>query len=121
MFITSKTKLGVAITLVCAVCPTAALTGEPTPTPLDSRDYTPPAVTVTGQQIELDERKNAPVATLIIGEREIERFGDATVGDVLRRLPGMGFSGPSGVVKGIRMRGLGTGYSDRHQGATDPG
>jgi len=70
-----------------------------------------PAVTVEAQREEHIARKQSAVATIIIGEQEIERFGDATVGDVLKRLPGMGFTGPAGVVKDARIRGLEKGYT----------
>ena len=36
---------------------------------------------------------------------------DATVGDVLRRLPGMSLTGPAGIAKDIRMRGMDKGYT----------
>lgn len=67
-----------------------------------------PAVVVTGEaeRAAQRERRLAPVARLVFDEAQVERFGDATVGDVLRRLPGMTFSGPAGVVKDIRLRGL---------------
>ena len=70
-----------------------------------------PAITVSGAREAQRARKDAPIQALVIGEEDVERFGDATVGDVLRRLPGMGFSGPAGVVKDIRMRGLDKGYT----------
>lgn len=57
------------------------------------------------------ERKNAPLQKIVIAEEEVERYGDATVGDVLRRLPGMSFTGPAGVAKDVRMRGLDKGYT----------
>jgi outer membrane receptor for ferrienterochelin and colicins len=71
------------------------------------------AVTVTaGAQREAQlERKNAALQKIVIGEEEVERYGDATVGDVLRRLPGMGFTGPAGVAKDLRMRGMDKGYT----------
>ncbi|PPE65276.1 TonB-dependent receptor plug domain-containing protein [Caldimonas caldifontis] len=67
-----------------------------------------PAIVVSGETVRAAqmERQRAPVATLVYDETQVERFGDATVGDVLRRLPGMTFTGPAGVVKDIRLRGL---------------
>lgn len=70
-----------------------------------------PTVTVEAQRTALRERQTDSVARLIVDEAEVERFGDATVGDVLRRLPGMSFTGPAGVVKDIRIRGLDKGYT----------
>lgn len=70
-----------------------------------------PVVVVDAQREEHIQRKQSAVATIIIGEQEIERFGDATVGDVLKRLPGVSFTGPAGVVKDARIRGLEKGYT----------
>jgi iron complex outermembrane receptor protein len=68
-------------------------------------------VTVVDQRQAQAERREAPIQKIVIAEDEVERFGDATVGDVLRRLPGMTFTGPAGVTKDIRMRGLDKGYT----------
>ncbi len=68
-------------------------------------------VVTTDQRDAQIERKNAPLQKLVIAEEEVERYGDATVGDVLRRLPGMSFTGPAGVAKDVRMRGLDKGYT----------
>lgn len=57
------------------------------------------------------ERKNAQLQKIVITEDEVEKYGDATVGDILRRLPGMTFTGPAGVSKDVRMRGLDKGYT----------
>jgi iron complex outermembrane receptor protein len=57
------------------------------------------------------ERRNSGIQKIVIAEEDVERYGDATVGDVLRRLPGMTFTGPAGVSKDIRMRGLEKGYT----------
>lgn len=74
-------------------------------------EATLPTQQVVGQRDAQRVRKDAPVARIVVSEEEVERFGDATVGDVLRRLPGMGFTGPAGVVKDIRMRGMEKGYT----------
>lgn len=84
---------------------------EPASASLTSKGQTLPVVTVIDQRSVQRERKDATVSTLIISEEEVERFGDATVGDVLKRLPGMSFTGPAGVVKDIRARGLEKGYT----------
>lgn len=47
----------------------------------------------------------------MIGREDIERFGDASVSEVLRRLPGVTAGGPPGRGGGPRMRGLGGGYT----------
>lgn len=70
-----------------------------------------PEVHTSDQHDARAERKNAPLQKIVIAEEEVERYGDATVGDVLRRLPGMSFTGPAGVAKDVRMRGLDKGYT----------
>lgn len=68
-------------------------------------------VVVIAESEELAVRKNSELKKTVIGEQEVERYGDATVGDVLRRLPGMSFTGPAGVSKDVRVRGLDKGYT----------
>lgn len=70
-----------------------------------------PDVLVTGRREAQAERKNANLQKIVVSEEDVERYGDATVGDVLRRLPGMSFTGPAGVAKDIRMRGLDKGFT----------
>jgi len=70
-----------------------------------------PDVVAAGQHEVQAERKSAQLQKIVVSEEEVERFGDATVGDVLRRLPGMTFTGPPGVAKDVRMRGLDKGYT----------
>ncbi len=70
-----------------------------------------PEVFTTGQRDAETTRKNSETQTLVIDEKQIEAYDDATVGDVLRRLPGMTYSGPAGVASTIRMRGMGAGYT----------
>jgi iron complex outermembrane receptor protein len=104
--------LAIAAYAANAAFPATAVAQEDPGTPAASaRPAALAEVTVYGQHDAQRLRKDAPVAKLVIGEQEVERYGDATVGDVLRRLPGMGFSGPAGVVKDIRFRGLDKGYT----------
>src|SRR5204862_508651 len=48
---------------------------------------------------------------IIVGREEIDRFGDSTLGDVLKRLPGVTIQGRPGRGGAIRLRGLGNGYT----------
>lgn len=64
-----------------------------------------------GRANETEQRRQSTAAKIIIGREEIERFGDSTVGDVLKRLPGVTVQGAPGRGGGIRMRGLGGGYT----------
>ena len=57
-------------------------------------------------QTDTDLRRRAPVAKQVYGREEIDKFGDSSVADVLKRLPGVNLQ--SGAP---RMRGLGSGYT----------
>jgi len=56
-------------------------------------------------------RRGATAAKIIIGREEIERYGDSTMGEVLKRLPGVTTGGRPGRGGEIRMRGMGGGYT----------
>ena len=69
-------------------------------------------VEVTGGRADdTQQRRQSTAAKIIVGRDEIERFGDSTVGDLLKRLPGVTVQGPPGRGGAIRMRGLGNGYT----------
>ncbi|MEW6704036.1 MAG: TonB-dependent receptor [Pseudomonadota bacterium] len=64
-----------------------------------------------GRQSDTEQRRQSTAAKIVIGREEIERFGDSTLSEVLKRLPGVTVSGAPGRGGGIRMRGLGAGYT----------
>lgn len=64
-----------------------------------------------GRESDTDQRRQAATAKIVIGREEIERFGDSTLGEVLKRLPGVTTQGPPGRGGPPRMRGLGGGYT----------
>ena len=67
---------------------------------------------ITGSRADdVQERRNSTAAKIIIGRDEIDRFGDSTLGDVLKRLPGVTIQGRPGRGGAIRLRGLGNGYT----------
>jgi outer membrane receptor protein involved in Fe transport len=70
------------------------------------------------QQVEIkasaaayDARRDDTATKIVIGQEEILKNGDATLGDVLKRLPGVTIGGVQGRGGEIRMRGLGNGYT----------
>ena len=71
------------------------------------------------QQVEINAqalsdtelRRRSTASKIIVGREEIERFGDSTLGDMLKRLPGVTIGGTPGRGGQIRMRGLGNGYT----------
>jgi outer membrane receptor for ferrienterochelin and colicins len=110
----------VASWLSLAVHPLAAQGSDPASTP----ETAPPAakegeagqrlapVSITGNRADdVQERRNSTTSKIIVGRDEIDRFGDTTLGDVLKRLPGVTIQGRPGRGGAIRMRGLGNGYT----------
>lgn len=83
-------------------------TPKPAPSP-------PPAgqtvEVIGGRASDTDERRLSTAAKIVIGREEIDRYGDTTAGEVLRRLPGITTPGAPGRGGGPRMRGLGGGYT----------
>ena len=48
---------------------------------------------------------------MIYGREELDRNGDSSVGEILKRLPGVTMGGRPGRGGEVRMRGLGNGYT----------
>ena len=57
------------------------------------------------------ERRSATASRITFGREELDRMGDATLGEVLKRLPGVSTGGPPGRGGQVRMRGMGGGYT----------
>ena len=69
-------------------------------------------IEVTGsRESDTDARRQSTAAKIVIGREEIDKFGDATVGEVLRRLPGGTTPGAPGRGGPPRLRGLGSGFT----------
>mgnify|MGYP001243200482 CR=1 FL=1 len=112
-----------AIVSTCAVAqtaPTAPAPAASAPAPAASAprgarpQAAPPSqrVEITGgRESDADQRRQSTAAKIVIGREEIERFGDSSVSEVLKRLPGVTTSGPPGRGGPPRMRGLGAGYT----------
>ena len=94
---------------------TAAATSAPAQTAL-----APAAAASAPQRIEITattapdstaERRRSTASRIVIGREEIERQGDTSLSEVLRRLPGITTGGAPGRGGPPRMRGLGAGYT----------
>ena len=79
---------------------------------------TQPATTDLGQveirsnrNNDTEVRRESTASKIVIGREEIDKQGDATLGDVLKRLPGVTVQGAPGRGGAVRMRGLGGGYT----------
>ena len=60
---------------------------------------------------DTDERRHSTASRMVFGREELDRHGDTSLGDVLKRLPGITIAGTPGRGGDIRMRGLGRGYT----------
>ncbi len=64
------------------------------------------------QADSLSERRESTASRIIVNSEEITKYGDTNLLEVLKRLPGVTVDGGAGGRGGaIRMRGLGTGYT----------
>ncbi len=114
--------LPLAATTLPALAQTTAETAPP-PAPAASAPSAPPAAPpapptqlqrveiIQQRSNELRDRRESTAAKIVIGREEIERHGDSTLGEVLKRLPGVTTGGGPGRGGAPRMRGLGSGYT----------
>src|SRR5471030_3072289 len=71
-----------------------------------------PQVTISGGRAsDMDERRNSVAGKQIYGREELDRNGDSNLGDILKRLPGVTIGGRPGRGGDVRMRGMGSGYT----------
>jgi iron complex outermembrane receptor protein len=105
--------------LGAALAVALAAHAQDTPGPPAPAAPAAPPMTEPAQKVEIranrssdtEQRRQSTAAKIVIGRDEIERFGDATVGELLKRLPGVTMPGPPGRGGPPRMRGLGGGYT----------
>jgi outer membrane receptor for ferrienterochelin and colicins len=71
-----------------------------------------PHIEIQGQtDKDIEDRRTSTAAKMVFGREELDRYGDTSIGEVLKRLPGITISGRPGRGGDIRMRGLGHGYT----------
>lgn len=68
-------------------------------------------VEVDGRASDESIRRASTASKIVITREEIDRFGDTTLGEVIKRLPGVTTGGRPGRGGEIRMRGMGGGYT----------
>ncbi|WP_020655198.1 TonB-dependent receptor plug domain-containing protein [Massilia niastensis] len=101
------------------VTPEAGAAQEQAPSPAPGRsaaakpDATIQQVTVSGSRAnDTDQRRLSTAGKMVFGREELDRNGDSNVGDILKRLPGVTVGGaPGRGGGGVRMRGMGNGYT----------
>ena len=109
----------IAAFLAACCLPALAQVDQPEPPPASSSPDKPAApsaselkrVEVVAPSGENDLRRASTASKIIVGKEEIERFGDSSVSDVLKRLPGVTTGGRPGRGGDVRMRGMGGGYT----------
>ena len=84
---------------------------EPELKPKKADDSKIQKVEVRGASEAYDPRKDDTASKIVVNHEEIVKYGDTNVLDVLKRLPGVTVSGAAGRGGEIRMRGLGSGYT----------
>ena len=111
----SSVPLSLLLLASVAQAQTSEAPATPTTSPAPS---TAPAATLERVEIrrtvpsDTAQRQQSTAAKTVVGREEIERMGDATVSEVLKRLPGVTLGGGRpGRGGDVRMRGLGSGYT----------
>ncbi len=66
---------------------------------------------IYGTRSDNEQRRLSTAAKIVVGREEIERYGDSTLDEVLKRLPGVSIQGRTRRGGNIVMRGLGNGYT----------
>lgn len=97
--------------IVLAQTPEPPSAPAPAPPPPQQQQQLDRVEIVGERANEIQERRQSTAAKIVVGREEIERYGDATLGEVLKRLPGVTLGGAPGRGGAIRMRGLGSGYT----------
>jgi outer membrane receptor protein involved in Fe transport len=102
------------IALACLLLPLVCTAQQPAPA-IPPAPRNPEAQKLEKIEVQGDglaERRESTASKIIVNHEEITRYGDTNVLDVLKRLPGVTVDGGTGGRGGaIRMRGLGTGYT----------
>ncbi|MFN3304729.1 MAG: TonB-dependent receptor plug domain-containing protein [Roseateles sp.] len=68
-------------------------------------------VDVSGTASDDEARRASTAAKMVIGREELLRYGDSSVSELMKRLPGVTTGGVAGRGGDIRMRGLAGGYT----------
>ena len=89
---------------VCAACAAPVLAQQPAPAPTPERQLG--EVTVRSASSALEDQRNAATQKTIIDRQEIEALGGLTVGELIRKLPGID-AGEHGADGGMNARARG--------------
>ncbi len=105
--------------LAAALASTFPLHAQETPQPGATKAE--PAQPASGQKMQTvevkgsadayDPRRDDTATKIVVSQEEIVKYGDTSVTDVLKRVPGITVNSSNGRGGEIRMRGLGAGYT----------
>lgn len=68
-------------------------------------------VQIKGSAAAYDPRRDDTASKIVVSDEEIKRYGDTSITDVFKRIPGVTVGGSGRGGGDIRMRGLGSGYT----------
>ena len=103
-----------------AAAPAAAASAPQAARPAGPAASRPAVPTATPQRVEItatqaadnnEDRRRSTASRITFGREDLDRMGDSTLGEVLKRLPGVSVGGPPGRGGPVRMRGMGGGYT----------
>jgi len=94
-----------------AAASAAARTAQPETRPPETKNQQLQRVEINGTASDDSVRRASTASKIVISREEIEKFGDSTVGEVLKRLPGVTTGGRPGRGGDVRMRGMGAGFT----------
>lgn len=106
--------IAISLHLVCIglasaqVAPAAAVNGAILATPTLPKEEAQ-VVNITGSAY--DKRREDTASKIIVNRDDIDRYGDDNIADILKRLPSVTIGGVQGRGGDIRLRGLGSGYT----------
>lgn len=92
------------IIITAGICTSSLLLANENTVELDQ-------VLITEKNEILELRKESINSKIVIDENKIKQFSDTNAGEVLRRLPGVTFSGSPSESKDVRLRGLDKEYT----------
>ncbi|KQW51276.1 MULTISPECIES: TonB-dependent siderophore receptor [unclassified Roseateles] len=119
----SRLLLALAGFCVSAVCTAQTPPARPSAQPPQSAPAAsvPASAASSANQLERVEvssgptansrRRNSTASKIVIDREDLDKYGDTVLGDVLRRLPGVTLGGRPGRGGDIRMRGMGSGFT----------
>jgi outer membrane receptor for ferrienterochelin and colicins len=114
MYILHPIRLTLLAAALAAAFPALArqtTTAAPKADAASAPDQKMQTVEVRGTADSYDPRRDDTATKIVVSQEEIAKYGDTSVVDVLKRVPGITVSSPNGRGGEVRMRGLGAGYT----------